>query len=259
MANILDETMRISSQLGNVSNIVGDVLDFDVGGLLGKPNKMSISALKNRAKGYAKSNRFMIVMPVPKTLGKFYSTTEVEMICSMLKDCILPARRMGTFDHRSKGTMRSLPNDVIYQPVPITFYVDRQLLVRRYFADWINTITTNDHMSFNYLEEYAIPIQIIHLDEKGKATHAIELLDAYPTGVSEVQLAADADNQIMQQNVIITYHKWREIDPVSMEDMTIGGILNDNFNGLGNYISGTGDLVSGGLGSLDSLFNSVKG
>jgi hypothetical protein len=196
-------------------------------------------------------------MPAPKTLSKYYSTKDMETICMMLKDAILPARRVGTFDHRSKGVQRSLPNDIIYQPVPTTFYVDRELKLRQFFSDWVNTMTTNGHMSFNYLDEYAVPIQITQLDETGKAVHTIELVDAYPTGLSEVQLSADSDNQLMLQNIIFTYHNWHEVNSTTLEDLSIGGIFNE-LTGLGGLISSSADIVSSTSNNIESLVNRIR-
>lgn len=237
MSNFLEKVSRNSNKVTQGVGSVNDVLNTDLGALFGQPNKMSVDALKARIESYASPNRFMIVLTAPKTISQYYSTKAVEVLCTLVREVNLPSQRIGTFDHRERNLQRQLPNDVIYAPVTMSFYLDQEMRVRKFFQDWINTITTNNNKTFNYLEEYAVNIQIIKLDHRGKPMYTVELQDAYPTVLADSALSAEAENQLMTQNVTFSYHKWREVNPNSLEDNTIGGILNSVTGGLSGTIT----------------------
>lgn len=230
--SILENVNKTASQISGSASAVDDVMDMDLGALFGQPNKMSLLALKGRATGYARPNRFYVAFAAPKTISQYYPVEKMEMVTSMVREAQLPAIKLGTFDHRSIGPMRQLPNDVIFQPVNISFFVDDKFTVRQFFQDWISTITTNNRQSFNYLEEYSTNIQITQLNADGKPEYTVELIDAYPVTLGDMQLSAESENNIMFQNVTFSYHQWREINPDTLDDFTVGGIMNNLSGGL---------------------------
>lgn len=262
---ILDKVNDVSNKVGGFADKVGDkvggVLD-DISGVtdflgLTEPSKTAIDRVKSRTNDYARLNRFYITFPAPQILSQFYGTSHIETICVLAYSAVLPAKRIGTFDHRNKGPLRQQANDVIYQPVPVSFYVDDEMKCRRFFQDWLGTVTTNGEMSFNYPEEYSVPVQITQVDQEGNVVYTVELEDAFPINLGEIQLAADANDQLMVQNVVFSYHKWKEIDQNSMSDGTIGGLINA-LSGAYGMVTNTLDVVSQGTKSIASVVNLVS-
>lgn len=263
--SILDKVNEVSSKVGGfgdeVADKTGGFMD-DIRGVtdfLGftEPSKTSIDVLKSRTTNYARLNRFYITFPAPKILSQFYGVNHIETICVLAHSAVLPAKRIGTFDHRNKGPLRQQANDIIYQPVPVTFYVDDEMKVRRFFQDWLGTVTTNGEMSFNYPEEYSVPVQITQIDQAGNVMYTVELEDAFPINMGEIQLSADANDQLMIQNVIFSYHKWKEIDQNSMSDSTIGGLINA-LSGAYGMVTNTLDVVSQGTKSISNVVNMIS-
>lgn len=252
--SVLDKVNDVSRKVGGFGDGVREVTDL-VG--LTEPSRTAIDRLKARTSDYARLNRFYITFPAPKILSQFYGTNHIETICVLAYSAVLPAKRLGTFDHRNKGPLRQQANDVIYQPVPIAFYVDDEMKCRRFFQDWLGTVTTNGEMSFNYPEEYSVPVQITQIDQTGKAVYTVELEDAFPINLGEIQLAADANDQLMVQNIVFSYHKWKEIDQNSMSDSTIGGLINA-LSGAYGMVTNTLDVVSQGTKSIANVVNLVS-
>jgi hypothetical protein len=102
--------------------------------------------------------------------------------------------------------------------IPMTFYVDKNLEIKKYFETWLYSIVNPNSFNVRYQKEYVCPITIYQLDETDKHKYAVSLIDAFPRAISQMDLNAAAANQMHRLTVMFAYRKWEVITPYNTKD-----------------------------------------
>jgi len=174
---------------------------------------MSIQEFKSniRASGLSKSNRFLVELNAPPTLNSRQEPflSNLRMIRLMCDTAQLPGTSFGTNPVRSYGETREVAYERIFEPVTLTFYMDKDLLIKRMFDVWtesVQSITTRD---FNYPSDYICPQMSIHVyDTSNAPVYTTTLFNAFPKNIGAVQLDY-ANRDIMKLSVTMQY-EWFE-------------------------------------------------
>ena len=190
------------------------------------PN-LFLSHMKSKD-GPAKPSRFEVVIPLPPYIAKFMSTSALEglfnlpnTIFSTVSDAIgnamgresnpsdnptlsrylalqcesaeLPGRTLMTHEAKVYGPTYKVPYQSQYNEMTLTFLCTNEFWERKLFDRWIEAIMPSDTNNMRYAKDestrYMTPIKVIQYDDFIKQIYAVELIDAFPIGISAQQLS----------------------------------------------------------------------
>jgi len=137
-------------------------------------------------------NRFKVVITDPFNLLN-------EPILFNCHRCSIPAHSLGSFEHSVIGPKRKIPNEEIYDDLSISFYVNHHIDEMRAINDWINRIGgdtfSNQGSSWriSYYNDIVSDMEIGIYNLKGEKTTSVKIYEAYPIGVTELELSYGGD------------------------------------------------------------------
>lgn len=172
---------------------------------------LPINTIKSFVKDFSRPNRYWVQISIPIIMQNdplSRNLPDIQMNCN---SATFPSVSLGTAEHRVKGPIRKMPNDMIYNDMNLTFYNSSDFKERKFFEHWINSIVDKDTKNFEYYDNYTAFIIIAQFDNAGQMTHSIRLNEAYPTNVGDISLGYDNSDQIEIFPVTITYRNWVEI------------------------------------------------
>lgn len=166
------------------------------------PIKDFVSQVKTG--GLARSNRYAVIMTMPFVFNNDV-TKKALMFCDQVQ---LPGTNFSTTQNRSFGEFRETPYEKLYEHINLSFYVDREMLIKDMFDQWQNSIYDPQTRVFNYYNNYVTDMTIEVQDNKDAPHYYVTLHECYPKSVGAVQLDY-ASKDVMKLSVSIAY-KWFE-------------------------------------------------
>lgn len=126
----------------------------------------------------------------------------------------LPGKTLQTADVKIYGPTFKVPYQSLYNDITLTFLCTNEFYERKLFDRWLEAIMPTDTNNMRFSKEestrYLTNIKIIQYDEFIKQIYAVELIDAYPIGISSQQLTWGDDN-VHRVSVQFAYQKYRTI------------------------------------------------
>lgn len=166
-----------------------------------------------REDSLARVNRFEVfINPPAGMINKNRSNAgAVSLYCEMAS---LPPVNISTKSFKIFGPTYQRPFGAEYggEGISLTFHVDRDMQVKKFFDDWTATVVDPDSGLVNYQEDYISTINLRQLDEQENVTYEIELAEAFPRSVNLLELNNSAQNQTHRLNVLFAYRYWKDID-----------------------------------------------
>ena len=164
-----------------------------------------------KTNGISRPARFEI------TIGTRPGSSSVSLMCEISQ---LPGINITTKQFRIQGPAYQMPVGMEFngEGIPMTFYVDKNLEIKKYFETWLYSIVNPNSFNVRYQKEYVCPITIYQLDETDKRKYAVSLIDAFPRAISQMDLNAAAANQMHRLTVMFAYRKWEVITPYKTKD-----------------------------------------
>lgn len=204
---ITNATGQFDSVLNNINTVFNNIDRFTDD----DKRSMGVQNLYANIKNFARNNRFRIVIPTPPSLtGTRYDSRSMQALMVQCQAVSLPARTVATWNHRNIGPIEKMPYDVIFQEVTMTFRVDSKYDTRRFFQEWMQSMTTSDNLYFRYRNEYTSNIKIMPLDLIGKPIAQIGLYNAYPTNLSVINYDENSTDAITEFSITFAYTEWFE-------------------------------------------------
>ena len=185
---------------------VGGNLDKKADNMPTRKNPIKEFVSQVKTGGLARTNRYAVIMTLPK--GLVYNnevTKRALMFCDQVQ---LPGTNFSTAQNRSFGEFRETPYEKLYEHINLSFYVDRDMLIKDMFDQWQNTIYNPYTRVFNYYDNYVTDLTIEVQDNKDAPKYYVTLHECYPKSVGAVQLDY-ASKDVMKLSVSIAY-KWFE-------------------------------------------------
>lgn len=178
--------------------------------------------------GLARTNRFEVFINVPQCLGGRDGRT-ISLLCEQAS---LPQLNINTKSYRIYGPAYPRPVTSEYggEGIPLTFHVDRDMKVKRFFEDWMERVVDRDNFNVAYKSTYTTFMYISQLDEANNITYTIDVEDAFPRSMNLMELNNNSQNQTHRLTVLFAYRKWRRIDigiPAAQAESTTQLSLND--------------------------------
>lgn len=169
--------------------------------------------ITNIAQG-VKPNMFSVEIPFPESVGA--PNIEYNLLC---KSAALPAAQLGVIEVPFRGRTIKIAGDRTFDTWSATFFNDKGMLTRAYFEKWLEQMNTHDgntaplfKLNESGTDAYAKRIKVTQLQKDasadGTALRTYELYYAFPTSVSQIDLAYDANDQIEEFTVEFQYAWW---------------------------------------------------
>jgi hypothetical protein len=155
----------------------------------------------------AKPSYFDVTINVPTAINTPGSARQLNVRCESAE---LPSRTLITYDLKTYGPTEKFPYQNSYNDVTMTFIVQDDMYEKQFFDNWLNFISSTNDFNFKYKTDYCTDIQIIQYDQTGVETYGVNLRDAYPIAVNQLDLSWSADGY-HKVTVVFAYTYWENI------------------------------------------------
>jgi len=194
-------------------------------------------------KDIARASRFDVSIPVPLTLIPYIqSARSLTYRCEATN---LPGRTLATTEQKiGANPVEKYPYMSTYNDIDLTFIIDDDMQQRLFFDAWLNFIQPQSNYNMAYKGDYVTSITINQYDVTGSLSYSVNLIDAYPISMNQLDLdwSSDAPHKL---NVTFAYTYWM--------NNSLQGLAMDAIEaGIGNVASVAGGLGGSAAGSLGS-------
>ena len=116
-------------------------------------------------------------------LGTTMNSRTLSLRC---ENASIPGRTLATSDLRIYGPTEKYPYQSTYDDITLTFICDDNMMEKTAFDNWMEQINPKFSWNFDYKANYATRITIIQYDNADNEVHKINLVDAFPVAVSQL-------------------------------------------------------------------------
>jgi len=195
-------------------------------------------------------------------------TTSVEATRFLALQCEtteLPGKAFTTTDAKIYGPTFKVPNQVSYSDISLTFICTNEFNERKLFDVWMEAIMSPVTNNFRFPKakdgggNYLTQMQVIQYDDFVKQIYAVDLIDAFPIGIT-AQPVSWGDDGVHKLTVQFSYQKYRTIYDGKYDEAQIissltgsafANITRDTQRGITNALGGITSkipLLNGRLG-----------
>lgn len=157
-----------------------------------------------KTEGLMRTSRYNVSVRVPKSLSYSPNMRKILLFCS---DISLPGVTMATNQIRIHGEVREAPNEKMYDNATLSFYVDNNMEVKKFFDQWMGSIQDPFSRNFNYYDNYISEIRIEVEDTKDRKRYEVTMEECYPKNVGQIQIGYD-QKEVMKLQVSMNYKYW---------------------------------------------------
>lgn len=164
----------------------------------------------------ARNNRFEVLINPPVFLRQYG-----DKVSLLAEQASLPMLNIAVKSHKIFGPSYQRPFTSEYggEGMPMTFHVDRNMVVRNFFEDWMHGIINPVTFTTIYQDQYIGSVEIRQLDEQDTITYAVRLLEAFPRNLNLMDLNHSSSNQTHRLNILFAYRYWERIENSSPVDV----------------------------------------
>lgn len=166
-----------------------------------------------RTKGLLTSAHFYVFIP---NIGENLESKNMMMMCD---STVIPGMNLMTADTRIFGEATEMPHSIIYAPLTLSFYVDRDLIAKRALDRWMNSVFDRDTRTVGFYDDYTRDVDVFLTDKTGETVYCIRLHEAYPKNVNDIHLSYTGDS-VLKVDVTLAY-KWSSTQDVTASGETI--------------------------------------
>ena len=171
----------------------------------------SIDKLRTKIGGFAKGNRYNVTF---SSLPTGLSTAVNENLQYLCESVSLPTKGIASNAHDVYGPPREIPYRETFTEAALSFILDDNFTVKRFFDEWQEKIINVETGNVNYWNNFVATINITRLSNDATSfidatdVYKIELREAYPSAVSEIALGHTQGGEILRLSVTFKYRKW---------------------------------------------------
>ena len=218
----------------------------------------SISEFKSSfSKDLSRANKFDVLVPIPPVLLPYFKS--VRTLRFRCENAQLPGKTFATTEQKfGSAPVEKYPYQTTFTDIDLTFMVDDDMQQKLLFDGWMNYISPVYNFNTRYKSDYTTAITINQYDVKNELSYSVNLYDAYPVAMNQLDL--DWSNDGYHKLVItFAYTNWQNnsLQDVGMQllDAGISGIA-DAFSSA-DLLGGLQGLGSGFLGT-DNITQSIS-
>lgn len=159
--------------------------------------------------GGARPNLFRVNLPFPAVVG---GSAEAELASFMIKAASLPSSVINPIEVPFRGRKLKVAGDRSFEPWSITVINDTTMDIRNAFERWMDLINANSENTSSYTGNSALSyysdILVHQLDRDDTITKTYEIIGAFPTNVSAIDLNYDSNDTVEEFTVELNYQYW---------------------------------------------------
>lgn len=205
-------------------------------------------------KDLARPNRFDVNIPVPLTL--IQHVTSARSLNYRCESAQLPGRTFATAEQViGSNPTEKYPYQTTYNDIDLTFIVDSDMKQRLFFDAWMEYINPTYNFNFRYKEDYATTITVNQYDSHNDLTYSINLYDAYPISMNQLDLDWSQNDSYHKLTVTFAYTYWKNNSVQALKQELIDAAVAS----VADVVGGLGGSASGGIATaLDTLPQSIS-
>ena len=181
----------------------------------------NVSQFLSKIKQGVKPNMYQVSINWPDALGQGKGTNDKDLVDILCKSAALPASNLGVIEVPFRGRTVKIAGDRTFDTWSATFINDEDMKIRAYFEEWLAKINSHENNASPLFrptsssEGYMANLSVIQL-EKNATTGTISgggireytLWHAFPTSVSQIDLAYDSNDQVSEFSVEFQLSYW---------------------------------------------------
>jgi hypothetical protein len=209
-----------------------------------------------KTKGLARTNRFTVDFTPPKAMPEL--SKRMMLFCEKAS---LPGINFATTANRTFGETREVVYDRMFEPITLTFHVDRQMTVKEIFDNWSQYIIDPSTKTVGWYNHYVTPMTIRIQDLEDNTTYLVQLFEAYPKTIGSVSLDAGNNNDTMRLDVTFQFKHWYAT-PISEVQAGQYAGLEQSAGGFSRYLKdfqGFQERFNKGLGEAGNFVTGAVG
>ena len=210
-----------------------------------------ISTVKTN--GLARTNRYAVTFSTPAGVDAT-ALRDTILFCDQVQ---LPGVNYSTTQNRTYGEFREVPYEKIYDNISMSFYVDKDMRVKKLFDQWVSSISNPVTRTYNFYKSYVTNMTIEVQDIQDKTSYTVTLYECYPKSIGSVQLDY-ASKDVMKLTVNMQYKYWESDTTTTLNDNQVisTNLLSsfrdsfDNFQKKFNSVLPETDTITNGITNL---------
>ena len=205
-------------------------------------------------KDLARPNKFDVSIPVPLTLIPYVKNAK--NLIYRCENANLPGRNFATLEQKiGSNPVEKYPYLTSYNDLDLTFIVDDDMNQKVFFDAWMNFINPTYNYNFRYKGDYSTAITISQYDVTNQISYSVNLYDAYPVSMNQMDLDWSADGyHKLNVTFAYTYYQNNSLQAYGMQLIDAGlGFFADSIGGLG------GNAIGGLSQAANALPNALGG
>ena len=173
--------------------------------------------------GLSRPNRFQVEIPVPLGIDSNYRQFG-RLVSLFCEETNFPPLILNTKGYKIFGPSFQRPVSAEFggEGISMTFHVDREMVIKRFFEEWCYSVVEPDTFLVGYQEEYAQDITIYQLDESDNITYRCILREAFPRSINIMALNNSTQNQTHRLTVMFAFRYWTGV----LNDETVATVRN---------------------------------
>ena len=161
----------------------------------------------------ARANKFDVHIPVPMVLlgAPYVSSKNLTYRCEAAN---LPGRTFEMHEQKTYGPIEKYPHLASYTDIDLTFLVDDDMKQKYLFDGWFDFINPRLSNDYGYKSDYSTTITINQYDVENKLSYSVDLIDAFPISVNQMDLDWSNDG-LHKLSVTFAYTYWKNNSLIS--------------------------------------------
>ena len=153
--------------------------------------------------GFIHPNLFKVTLS-----GWWGSSTYGDLLTHACKTATIPGVTYTENKFYHDGYFNKFVSGADYDPFTLIFMVDGgESQVIKCFDEWSKKIF--DDGKFGYQENYVCDIKFEIFNRDGTVAYTTEIIDAYPTNISPIELSFDSNDEILEYPISFNFKKFK--------------------------------------------------
>jgi len=181
----------------------------------------------------ARPSRFDVQINAPLALAPYMG--DVRRLIYRCDSAQLPGRTFATAEQKiGSNPVEKFPYLTTYNDMDLTFIVDDDMKQKLFFDRWLELINPTFNFNYQYKQNYATIITVNQYDVTNKLTYSVDLFDAYPISMNQLDLDWSSDG-FHKLSVTFAYTRWQNNSVQSL----IQNILQQGLSTVVNDVFGS--------------------
>jgi hypothetical protein len=200
-----------------------------------------------KSQGLARTNRFAVLFTPPTGVNPA-NLKKTLLFCDA---ATLPGVNFSTVQNRTFGEVREVPYEKLFDTCQMTFHVDKDMMVKSLFDQWIQSIQNPITRNYAYYNDYVTNMTIEVQDLADNTRYEMALYEVYPKSISAINLSHES-KETMKVTVTFQYKYWTSS---TIQQIGNGQKISKNFmDKFNENFSGFQAMLNKGLGEKGGAF-----